>query len=91
VGIRAPAARIARPQGARAGKWGLGGSRRRDLTLRCLGRFRDAIGVCAAKVVEMAVIAELQAHDVERPGERLQLRVEMNRAVLIDPQTELVL
>jgi hypothetical protein len=56
-----------------------------------LGRFRDAIGVCAAKVVEMAVIAELQAHDVERPGERLQLRVEMNRAVLIDPQTELVL
>ena len=37
------------------------------------------------------VMAELQAHDVERPGERLQLYVDMNRAVLIDPQTELVL
>ena len=31
------------------------------------------------------VVAELQAHDVERPGERLQLQVDMNRAVLIDP------
>ncbi len=37
------------------------------------------------------VMAELQAHDVERTGERLQLHVDMNRAVLIDPQTELVL
>jgi aminoglycoside phosphotransferase (APT) family kinase protein len=34
--------------------------------------------------------AEQQAHDVERPGERLQLHVDMNRAVLIDPQTEAV-
>ncbi len=37
------------------------------------------------------LMAELQAHDVERPGERLQLHVDMNRAVLIDPETELVL
>jgi multiple sugar transport system ATP-binding protein len=37
------------------------------------------------------VVAELQAHDVERPGERLQLHLDMNRAVLIDPETELVL
>jgi multiple sugar transport system ATP-binding protein len=37
------------------------------------------------------VMAELQAHDVERPGERLQLHVDMNRTVLIDPETELVL
>ena len=37
------------------------------------------------------VMAELQAHDVEHPGERLQLHVDMNRAVLIDPETELVL
>ena len=36
-------------------------------------------------------MAELQAHDVERPGEHLQLHVDMNRAVLIDPETELVL
>jgi SnoaL-like polyketide cyclase len=38
-----------------------------------------------------AVWAELQAHDVERPGERLQLHVDMNRAVLIDSATELML
>jgi multiple sugar transport system ATP-binding protein len=37
------------------------------------------------------VTAELQAHDVERPGERLQLHMDMNRAVLIDPKTDLVL
>jgi multiple sugar transport system ATP-binding protein len=37
------------------------------------------------------VMAELQAHDVEGPGERLQLHVDMNRAVLIDPETQLVL
>jgi multiple sugar transport system ATP-binding protein len=37
------------------------------------------------------VMAELQAHDVEGPGDRLQLHVDMNRAVLIDPETELVL
>jgi hypothetical protein len=36
-------------------------------------------------------MAELQAHDVERLGERLQLHVDMNRAILIDPETELVL
>ncbi|MEM7021798.1 MAG: sn-glycerol-3-phosphate ABC transporter ATP-binding protein UgpC [Pseudomonadota bacterium] len=37
------------------------------------------------------VTAELQAHDVEKPGERLQLHVDMNRAVIIDPESELVL
>ncbi len=37
------------------------------------------------------VTAELQAHDVEHTGERLQLHVDMNRAVLIDPESELVL
>jgi multiple sugar transport system ATP-binding protein len=42
-------------------------------------------------LAETEVMAELQAHDVERPGERLQLHVDMNRAVLIDPETELVL
>jgi multiple sugar transport system ATP-binding protein len=42
-------------------------------------------------LADTEVMAELQAHDVERTGERLQLHVDMNRAVLIDPQTELVL
>jgi multiple sugar transport system ATP-binding protein len=42
-------------------------------------------------LADTEVMAELQAHDVERPGEHLQLQVDMNRAVLIDPQTELVL
>jgi len=37
------------------------------------------------------VTAELQAHDVEHTGERLRLHVDMNRAVMIDPETELVL
>jgi hypothetical protein len=40
--------------------------RRRHLTLRCVGSFEMAIGVCAAKVPQMAVRTELQAHDVER-------------------------
>jgi hypothetical protein len=33
--------------------------------------------------------AEQQAHDVERPGWRLPLHLDRNRAVPIDPQTEL--
>jgi len=37
------------------------------------------------------VVAELQAHDVERPGEQLTLHADMNRAIVIDPTTELVL
>ncbi len=37
------------------------------------------------------VVAELEAHDVEHPNQRLQLALDMNRAVLIDPQTEKVL
>ncbi|MCE3250492.1 MAG: sugar transporter, ATP-binding protein [Geminicoccaceae bacterium] len=37
------------------------------------------------------VVAELEAHDVERPGEQLTLHADMNRAILIDPATELVL
>jgi multiple sugar transport system ATP-binding protein len=32
-----------------------------------------------------AVVAELQAHDVSQPGERVELAIDMNRAVLIDP------
>jgi multiple sugar transport system ATP-binding protein len=37
------------------------------------------------------VTAELQAHEVERPGERLTLHVDMNRAIVIDPATGRVL
>jgi multiple sugar transport system ATP-binding protein len=37
------------------------------------------------------VVAELGAHDVSRPGERVNLLFDMNRAILIDPQTERVL
>ena len=37
------------------------------------------------------VIAELQAHDAERPGEHLELNVDMNRALIIDPKSNLVL
>ena len=38
-----------------------------------------------------AVVAELQAHDVSRPGESVELAIDMNRAVLIDPSTEKVI
>ncbi|MGI9435337.1 MAG: ABC transporter ATP-binding protein [Geminicoccaceae bacterium] len=43
------------------------------------------------KLGDVEVTAELQAHDAERPGERLDLHVDMNRAVVIDPASELVL
>jgi multiple sugar transport system ATP-binding protein len=36
------------------------------------------------------VVAELQAHDVSQPGETIDLAIDMNRVVLIDPATELV-
>jgi multiple sugar transport system ATP-binding protein len=38
-----------------------------------------------------AVIAELQAHDVSQPGERIEVALDMNRAVLIDPSTDSVI
>ncbi len=40
---------------------------------------------------ETEVTAELEAHDVERPGTPIRLMVDMNRAILIDPETDLVL
>jgi multiple sugar transport system ATP-binding protein len=36
------------------------------------------------------VMAELQAHDVHHPGEHIDITIDMNRAVLIDPATERV-
>jgi multiple sugar transport system ATP-binding protein len=38
-----------------------------------------------------AVVAELQPHDVSQPGEQVELALDMNRAVLIDPATEQVI
>jgi multiple sugar transport system ATP-binding protein len=37
------------------------------------------------------VVAELGAHEVSRPGERVKLLFDMNRAIVIDPETERVL
>ena len=37
------------------------------------------------------VIAELQAHDVQQPGETIELSVDLGRAILIDPRTDKVL
>ena len=37
------------------------------------------------------VTAELQAHDAEKPGEQLDLHVDMNRAIVIDPASDTVL
>jgi multiple sugar transport system ATP-binding protein len=36
-------------------------------------------------------VAELESHDVQRPGEQIDLDLDMNRAVLIDPDTNRVI
>lgn len=36
-------------------------------------------------------VAELQAHDVSQPGEPIDLAIDMNRAVIIEPSTEKVI
>jgi multiple sugar transport system ATP-binding protein len=38
-----------------------------------------------------AVVAELDPHDVHKPGETIDLDFDMNRAVLIDPETQRVI
>jgi multiple sugar transport system ATP-binding protein len=38
-----------------------------------------------------SAMAELDPHDVPRPGEKIDLDLDMNRAVLIDPETEQVI
>ena len=43
------------------------------------------------KLGGVEAVAELQAHDVSEPGERMELAIDMNRAVLIDPSTEIVI
>ena len=43
------------------------------------------------KLGGVTVIAELQVHDVQRAGERLELSIDMNRVILIDPATEKVI
>jgi len=43
------------------------------------------------KLGRVEAVAELQAHDVSAPGERIDLAIDMNRAVLIDPGTEQVI
>jgi multiple sugar transport system ATP-binding protein len=36
-------------------------------------------------------VAELESHDVQRPGEQIDLDLDMNRAVLIDPESNRVI
>ena len=43
------------------------------------------------KLGETEMVAELQVHDVEKPGEELDLLFDMNRVVLIDPATDEVI
>jgi len=45
----------------------------------------------AFRLAETEVLAELQAHDVERAGESIEVHIDMNRAILIDPESERVL
>jgi multiple sugar transport system ATP-binding protein len=43
------------------------------------------------KLGGVMVMAELEAYDVQRAGERLELAIDMNRVILIDPTTENVI
>jgi multiple sugar transport system ATP-binding protein len=43
------------------------------------------------KLGGVEVSAELQAHDVSQPGEHIELAIDMNRTVLIDPASEKVI
>jgi multiple sugar transport system ATP-binding protein len=38
-----------------------------------------------------SIVAELDAHDVSRPGEKVSIDIDMTRAVIIDPQSEKVI
>lgn len=63
---------------------------------RCTARVRlvQPTGSRTYGTLELAgheVIAELQAHDMPKVHERIELDIDMNRALLIDPQTEAVL
>ena len=35
-------------------------------------------------------VAEFAPHDIERPGQQIQLQIDMNRVILIDPETDRV-
>ncbi|NBO42659.1 MAG: hypothetical protein EBU92_14295, partial [Betaproteobacteria bacterium] len=43
------------------------------------------------KLGNSTTVAELQAHDVQRSGERIALEIDMNRVILIDPASEQVI
>jgi len=43
------------------------------------------------KLGQVETVAELLAHDVSQPGERVDLAIDMNRAVLIDPGSNAVI
>ena len=45
----------------------------------------------ATKIGQTPIVVELQAHDVQALGESIDLAVDLNRAVLIDPSTDKVL
>jgi multiple sugar transport system ATP-binding protein len=38
-----------------------------------------------------SIVAEFDAHDVSRPGEKTHIDIDMTRAVIIDPETEKVI
>ena len=38
-----------------------------------------------------SVMAEVEPHDVQAPGEAIVIDIDMNRAVIIDPETDRVL
>ena len=84
LGVRPEHIGRARESGARAG------------LARCAARVQlvQPTGSRTYGTLELGgceVIAELQAHDMPKVHERVELAIDMNRALLIDPQTEAVL
>ena len=43
------------------------------------------------RITDTPLVAELHAHDASQPGEAIDLAIDMNRAVVIDPATDKVL
>ena len=46
---------------------------------------------CTFQLGNTAVVAEVEAHDVERVGAKIPLSVDMHRVILVDPQTDRVI
>jgi multiple sugar transport system ATP-binding protein len=64
--------------------------------VRCMARIDLLLPTGARTYATFALggaplVAELQAHDVSQTGEQIELAIDMNRAILVDPKTDRVI